>query len=264
MYKIEDLITDKNRELFNQVDKKYKVKLEKSSGDTWGFKIVDGFGIITYVETNYPESCFVHELLHLDTQLHGYRNLKYGFSDAFMNEELVGIIKALDNELQHHKMFTKYIELGYDEKEFYIDSDSETYQKLKSYIKNHKYQPAQRFVQYLSLLAPGGTLNDKQILFLDEAFKKLDKNAYRGFFENIQKVIKDWTNDESYDAEPYLKRLFEVIYDGDKTWFGYGSPDEFPENGFFVGEEFEIDPLEDSPISFSFEGEGFDIDLNEV
>lgn len=237
---VDDLITDKNKELFERVNRQYPVQLVKTNSDTWGSHIEDGKTIITYCDTQYPECCFVHELLHIDTQIKGYKRLRTGIS-AFDQTEFFGtLMSALDNELQHHKMFPEYEKLQYPKEKFYIDSDTSTEAYLRSYVTKKAIEFRPTFLRYLTLITPGGSMSDETKSELKENFKSLNDNSYRAYFDHIDKQFDEWTKTTSYNAEPYLKEMFITISNGEFTWFGYGTSEEFPSNGFFVDKEFDI------------------------
>jgi hypothetical protein len=237
---INDLISDRNRELYEKVNKVYTVELIKTKEDTWSSNINENKAIISYCDTKYPESCFVHELLHFDTQINGYKRLRVGFSGFDQTDYFGKLMTALDNELQHHKMFPKFLKLGYPKEQFYIDNDTETENYLRSYLTKKVIEFKPTFLRYLTLIAPGGLISDIVKDELKEKFKLLDNNKYRAYFDHIDKQFYDWTNTTSLDAEPFLKEMFIAISGGEFTWLGYGTATEFPNNGFFVDKVFAI------------------------
>jgi hypothetical protein len=238
--KIEDLISEKNKELFEKVNKVYPVTLSDSNDDTWSSNIVDNKSIITYCDTKYPESCFTHELLHIDTQIRGYKRLKVGISAFDQTDYFKTLMSALDNELQHHKMFTEYEELGYPKEQFYIDTDTQTENYLRTYLSKKVITFKPTFLRYLTLIAPRGTITGKVKKELKNKFKQLDKDKFKDYFNHIDEQFDKWGKDTSFDAEPYLKEIFIVISGGEFTWFGYGKSEDFPKNGFFVDKVFDI------------------------
>lgn len=237
---IENLITDRNKELFERVNAKYPVLLVKTKDNTWASHIENGNTIITFCDTQYPECCFVHELLHIDTQIKGYKRLRVGIS-AFDQTAFFGtLISALDNELQHHKMFPEFEIMRYQKENFYIDSDTNTENYLRRYVTKKAIEFRPTFLRYLTLIAPGGSMSDITKSELKEKFKSLNNNSYRAYFDHIDQQFEEWAKTPSYNAEPFLIEMFITISNGEFTWFGYGNSEEFPNNGFFVDKEFDI------------------------
>ena len=238
--KVEDLITEKNKDLFERVNSIYPVELIKFDDETWSSQVDNNKAIISYCDTKFPETCFVHELLHIDTQINGYKRLKIGVSGFDTTEYFVTLMTAIDNELQHHKMFSSFIAMGYEKENFYIDNDSETEEYLRNYLTTGVLQFKPTLLRYLTLIAPGGSISETSKAELKESFKSLNNNAFRAYFEHLDKQIEDWSSSNSFSAEPYLKEMFTTISGGDVTWFGYGEAEEFPDNGFFVDKVFQL------------------------
>jgi hypothetical protein len=238
--KIDDLISEKNKALFDRVNKIYPVDIIATSDTTWGSNLKDGKTVISYCDTKYPEECFTHELLHIDTQIKGYKRLRFGFSAFDTSDYFKELMSAIDNELQHHKMFPDFLKMGYNKEQFYIDSDTETEKYLQSYLTKKTIEFRPTFLRYLTLIAPGGCLDDNTKQELKENFKSLNGNSYRAYFDHIDKQFEDWTAVNSYNAEAYLKEMFVTISGGELTWFGYGKAEEFPNNGFYVDKVFQL------------------------
>lgn len=237
---IEQLISDKNRELFNIVNKIYPVEIHFKQKNTWTSSIEDNKTIISYCNTKYPESCFVHELLHIKLQINGFKKLKTGISSCLLNKDLIDIINHLDNHLQHHRMFPEFEKLGYSKEEFYIDSDIKTENKLKKYLSGNNFDFKLTFLHYLTVISPGGSMSKDTIFDLKEEFKTIKQGCYRELIDLIDEIFEEWRNSTDLNYEPLIKNLFGSIQGCDRTWFGYGSSEEFPNNGFFVGEPFKI------------------------
>lgn len=238
--KIDDLISEKNKELFDRVNKNFPVELVATTDTTWGSNLEDSKTVISYCDTQYPEECFTHELLHIDTQMKGYKRLRVGFSAWDTSDYFGKLMSAIDNELQHHKMFPDFLAMGYEKEKFYIDSDTETETYLRSYLTKKTIEFRPTFLRYLTLIAPGGHIDDTARQELKKNFKSLNGNSYRAYFDHIDKQFDDWAKENSYNAEPYLKEMFVTISGGELTWFGYGKATEFPNNGFFVDKIFQL------------------------
>jgi hypothetical protein len=238
--KIQDMQTEKNKDLFKRVNDVYPVVLVTTNADSWESYIDNGKTVISHCDTKYAEECFVHELLHIDTQIKGYKRLRVGISAFDSTEYFKILMSAIDNELQHHKMFPEFIKMGYEKERFYIDKDMETETYLRSYLTKKTIEFRPTFLRYLTLIAPGGCISETSKTELKEHFKSLNNNAFRAYFDHIDKQFADWSSKPSFDAEPLLKEMFLAISGGEFTWFGYGESKEFPNNGFFVDKTFQI------------------------
>jgi hypothetical protein len=147
---------------------------------------------------------------------------------------------ALDQELQHHKMFPQFIALGFPADEFYYDNDIEVLSKIDNFMKVSYHDLLEVLLRYFTVIAPGGTIEYKRLDYYKEQLKTLGNNAFRDKLNLIDDIFSKWTKSKSLDAEPFIKRYFNNISRPSKTWFGYGIPSDFPNNGFFVDEVFSI------------------------
>jgi len=95
-------------------------------------------------------------------------------------------------------------------------------------------------LRYFTVIAPGGAIESERLDFYKEQLKTINNNAFRERLNVIDEIFIQWTKSESLDAESYIKNYFNNIGRPSKTWFGYGTPNEFPNNGFFVDEVFSL------------------------
>jgi hypothetical protein len=246
--KKEKLIDDRNRELYNNVREHYKINLKKSDDHMWGSHIKNNVVIISHSKTNYPISAFTHELLHPDTQLKGYNRVYTGVSlNKDTQPHINRLCNCLDNELQHHKMFEKFVKMGFPPEEFYNDSDNEGIPYLEKIVNSTGETLISLSVDYLSLIAPGGTIPENKLKELRQKFHGYDDGKYIEKFKVIDKIISDWKMDDSYDAEKYIIQFFQNLEAGN-TWVTYDtiqgiSADNFPSTGFFTNDSFSIEEL---------------------
>jgi len=246
--KKEKLIDERNRELYDSVRKHYKVNLKKSDDHMWGSHIEKDAVIITHSKTNHPISAFTHELLHPDTQIKGYKRIRGGVSlDMESHKHLVRICSCLDNELQHHKMFDKFVGLGFPPNEFYNDLDSETIPYLEKIVELKGEPFISLCVDYLTLIAPGGVIPKDKYTELQQKFYSYDNGKFENQIKVIDKIIADWKNDSSYNAEQYIIQFFKNLNAG-QTWITYDaiqdiSSENFPDTGFFTDTDFTIEEL---------------------
>lgn len=247
-------IIEKNKKLktlFEEVSSEYLVQFKKGTGDTWGSHIEKkkkkNRAIVSWVNTKEPEAAIAHELLHFKTQIKGYKRIRLGLS--LDNEILKGengflkiICDAIDNEIQHHKMYNEYMSLGLKPEAFFTDSDIGTEARIKEYLKEENSDFVFLFVQYLTLIAPGGHISKENKELLKKEFRNQANGQFKDKFDQIDKIINMYINDDNYDAEKYIIDLINLLEAG-RIWIGYGDGSEFPKNGFFVGTSFDLNDI---------------------
>lgn len=241
---LKHLIDETNRDLYKRVTTHLPIQLYKSGDGYWTSNMEEKRIKIGYSSTNHPIAAFTHELLHIDTQLNGYRRLRSGLSlNPAVHQQLPFLCEAIDNEFQHHKMYSKFIEMGYDPDQFYGDLDAQAEQ----YISIGVHAPGQSLLSitniYFTLIAPGGSIPQPRIAELKEVFRRYAEGAYREVFNTIDGIIEDWKTDPHYIAEPYIRRYMDVIGCVD-TWISYQmDATDFPANGFFINRSFTMDEV---------------------
>ncbi len=153
------------------------------------------------------------------------------------------IVQCIDNELQHHKMYQKYVDLGFDPCEFYCDSDIEAAAYLERVITDKNQNFIDLFPDYMTAIAPGGEDPEKMIE-IARKFHRYDFSRHMKRFSQIDGIIEEWVNSPSYDAEDTVKRIFGILRIND-VWIcnNEGKPD-FPESGFFVDTPFNYSQIQ--------------------
>lgn len=236
---IEEILKQNKKvaELFSEINTWKPILFQEdnnSEDNTWGSHIDEnGNAVISYCETNNKLTYLAHELLHFKVQKDGYRRIKSCcYHPLFRNNEL---LDALDNELQHHKMFPIFIGLGLDGKKFYCDSDLQIYAVLKRNLEKNSNQLNDFIVDYFSLIAPGGTLSNQKKDILKHKFQK---KVGKDYLDKIDIIFRNWIRDKSFNSEIYIKQIYNLIEPKIYAWIGYGKSAEFPNNGFFINEPF--------------------------
>ena len=255
-------IFDENKQiksLYDYVNTHYPVELKKAENNNgvWsaGIQLIEEkyFANIFWCPTKHPQAALVHELLHIKNQILGFRKIRVGItikkeSDNkkilcdVIDDSLKKVCEIVDNELQHHKMYSEFISLGFRPEQFYSNDDIEAEKHLTKYLqlKLNDTNFIGIAIQYLSLIAPGGYIFDKKKQELKIEFRKLNNREFVKNFDEIDSLINDYINDNSYNAEPYIKRFINNLdYKYKRVWLGYSSDmKDFPKGGFFVDEEF--------------------------
>lgn len=119
----------KVRALFETLTAQTSVTFREVKQGEWICETVDGRTDIDVGPTKYPVEALAHELLHTELKLAGYR--QYTLLGALVPQErrqlYSQVLSMLDNELQHHRMFHRFGQLGLAGKRFYNDADKSTF-----------------------------------------------------------------------------------------------------------------------------------------
>ncbi|MEX2499047.1 MAG: hypothetical protein WD397_09270 [Wenzhouxiangellaceae bacterium] len=143
------------------------------------------------------------------------------------------LIECLDNELQHHRMFRKFLELGYEPQNFYNDEDSEVAGYLEKVLNNTGATLLERMPDYMTLIAPGGSLTNREKAKLSSRFRASISN--REAFDAIDEATAKWKHDDSLNQEVTVSSIISTIPGEHSSWIGFDNGAGFPESGFFVG-----------------------------
>jgi hypothetical protein len=210
-----------------------------SDDDSWGTTVTTAGTILT-AHDEHLESCLAHELLHLWLQARGYRRIRRGVSSFDETGWLGQFITALDNELQHHRMFPRYLALGLDPRWFYGSSDQQTAACLEAQLANPHRDIKSMVLAYLTCIAPGGELTPDEAAQFNKRLHEDSGGAYHERLAVIDAAFAEWRAAWfTLNAEPFVRQIMLSLENPTRTWFGYGAFAAFPENGFFVGEPFE-------------------------
>jgi hypothetical protein len=109
------------------------INYRESPDADWGSDVVGDVGIVVYAEDRRrPASCLGHELLHLKLQAQGYRRIRCGVSNFAESNWLRQFLTAMDNELQHQRMFDQFLAMGFRSEQFY--GSAETAVQPKTFV----------------------------------------------------------------------------------------------------------------------------------
>lgn len=228
--------------LWAAVNAKLTVSFKPSDDTHWG-SMADGNGtaVVSTAPTAHPVESLAHELLHLNLRNEGYRNLRLILWPRDKSGRYGShLISALDNELQHHRMFALFQSLGFDPKFFYHDGDTSTATYLAKATRQKGEDFRQPLCDYLTLIAPGGTLTDAQIPSFHQEFRRMARGAFGSKFDEVDRIIGDWKTSPDLNAEPYVRRIIHLLEDPAIMWIGYNKQEAFPADGFFIDQSFEI------------------------
>jgi hypothetical protein len=226
--------------LLVEVQENYKMRYHRSKSSSWGCQVEGALADISYAKTKHPGGALAHELLHVVTQYKGYRRIRVGFSTIDQTRCFLRLMTCLDNELQHHKMYPRFVQLGFAPYEFYGDDDIDTPSHLEDALNRPPQDILDILPDYFTLIAPGGTLTQQQRHDFEQRFMQLNGGEFSPQLTKIKSAINLWASATSYDAQPTLREIFMTLQNPCFTWFGY-SNSERPPAGFFVDQVFKVE-----------------------
>lgn len=243
--KIEDLIDERNNELYRQINAHLEIVLEENQdwrAEAWDSYIHDGVAVILYCPTSFPSASFTKELLRIHAQIRGFRPVVSGLSrNSQVNERMQTIIKSLNHHFLNHKTAREFVALGYPPEQFQDDDDGGTSYFLKDQLQSDGQSALNLAIMYLSFIEPLMPIPEGDKHIIQQLFNRYDGGKFKQYFECIDETLSSWVETESYDAEKYMVEFLAnagVI----NTWLSYqldSKHSAFPENGFFIGELFD-------------------------
>ena len=149
---------DAVKDLYACVSEQSPITIKSIGKGPWGSTTENGQTTISVAPTQWPSESLSHELLHAKLKLLGYR--QYSTVCSMNNDQglLKSIVEALDNELQHHRMFTEFLTMGFNPIHFYFDGDTDAYRTIRKEIKlmGPSTHVGQFFLKFVTVIAPGG------------------------------------------------------------------------------------------------------------
>lgn len=239
---IKKVRSDKRLEgILREVSAKVRLKFQTSKSGEWSANLKDGKATIGYSRCRSPSAALAHELLHIDTQLRGYRRMRIGFSSIDQTGSFKRLMDCLDNELQHHKFYLKFLSMGFGPDQFYCDSDRDA----EKYLNQAAQQGYQKLVDlipdFLTVIAPGGSLSHNSQQRLRETFLAVENGKCSQQLRAIEDLFSEWAVSGAYDASETVKKIMLIIQPtSNYTWIGFDFNDRPPGSGFFVDAQFSV------------------------
>jgi hypothetical protein len=229
------------RRLYEEVRSHTPIVFIPSNDIHWGSKTQNGQTTIYHAAADYPEACLAHELLHAKVKCNGYKQYTVFICGTSKKDTLAYLLETLDNELQHHKFYREFLDLGFEASQLYADSDKDVWTELRSAIaKRSQTDPLEAFLtSYVTIIAPGGVENKSQ---RREAERRLRKRSPPGQWERIISIgnaITRFGDNTSLDAGPTVAEILKTLGGYEPTWIGWS--EQFPGSGLFVGKPFTVD-----------------------
>lgn len=237
--------------LLGSIQRQIPINYEWSDGAFWGAHIENGCAVITVAQTGHPSAALVHELLHIDLQLKGYRRPSGFISDISDSATFKQLMTCLDNELQHQRMFDPFCSMNFRSNLFYADSDVNTERFLLNELAKAQDR-IKRAIHFFTVIAPGGAVGESGRNHLRKKFRTVDGGLHEPVWVAIEAIVGRWKNDVSFDVTPYLKEILLIlapttIDKPHRSWITFqpatGEGFEFPGAGEFVEGGFLLDDL---------------------
>lgn len=227
--------------LLQDVQQRIKLRFEKSSNSDWLSNIESDHAVIEYAGCRHPSAALAQELLQLDLQLSGYRRIRLGISSAIEIDAMPNFINVLDHELQRHKIYDRFLALGFTPDQFYRDADKDTFPYLNQVLLTEPESIVSVIPPFLMLLAPGGVLSLDAYQDLYDRFLRIRNGLYAKQLLTIEQLLIDWSKAATLDQTLTVRKIMLTIEPkGNFSWFGFRDETGFPDEGFFVDEAFSV------------------------
>jgi hypothetical protein len=218
----------------------YQINYEEVEGPSWDCGIRGNVATIGFAKAKHPEPCLGHELLHVILHNEGFRQIRRGFSVTI--PDAMRLIKALNNELQHHKMFPKFLDAKFPANRFYNESDAQIHAHVQKDIGELNDNPLNAAVLTLTIVAPGGILTTANQADYLADLSKINSGKFGSCVTQVTEAIAAWRNNASLNTESTIVAIFKAIKHPSRSWFGYTEDAVPPDEGFFTDEKFVVDP----------------------
>lgn len=235
--------------LYEAVHARSPVSFTPSDNDLWS-SVTDGAGTtIGVAETVRASEALAHELLHAELKLAGHRPYRGDCSSHFsclpepQRAVLRQLLRALSNELQHHRMLDRFTALGFSPKYFYSDADKNAYKVVRRTVESlKKNAPSEHFLfPFLTVVAKGGQGDEKARVQLRNFIQIKAATATWTALEAIERTIDEWSSSSDLEAGPTIVEILKHLGGYDQTWVGRSM--DFPADGLFVGSNFTIEDI---------------------
>lgn len=226
--------------LLQSVQQRTRLKFEKSDSEHWLSSVEGERAVIEYAGCRHPSAALAQELLTIDLLLSGFRPVRLGISSVFDQEAMPTFINVLNHELQRHKIYARFLALGFTPEQFQHDSDKDTFPYLQQVLMTEPDNIARIIPPFLMLLSPGGTLTLDAFQDLYDRFLRIN-TAWTKQLLTIEQLLKDWEQSETLDQTLTVRKILLTIEPkGNFSWFGFSDEKGFPDDGFYIDEAFSV------------------------
>jgi hypothetical protein len=144
------------------------------------------------------------------------------------------ILGPLDNELQHHRMYSRFAAAGFDGAKFYCDTDDSALRETRREIRQFDgaTHPSVALLKWLTIIAPGGCGTEKELRQIRSFMRtKVGSATYRKL-QRIEEILKDWGDSSVTDAGPAIVDILQILGVFSGCWIGFSS--NYPADGYVV------------------------------
>ncbi|MBL7987112.1 MAG: hypothetical protein JNJ94_03510 [Chlorobi bacterium] len=208
-YTIDNLVDDRNRALYTELNAQLPLRLETSTVPYWGSRFGAESATIFMVPTEHPVASFTHELLHLKLRLDGLIR-----PTAFTSRPLdLETVNFFYNELAHHKMFPLFLGMGFQPDEFYSQLDAAQSHDL---LANDFAQLRMRRRSERSLLIGLDVARPYMLIYAPSELRasmvryaqQLDELADRRCLRMLDDMLIEWIETDTLDMRRALARIY--------------------------------------------------------
>jgi hypothetical protein len=217
----------------SEAEKVYVLNIAPTSDKLWFSRVGSDKAIIGMADTKRPLPCFAHEILHVCLSARGYKHIvEAGNTDPIKLKLLQALLSALDNELQHHRMFEEFVAAGFQATEFFHDGDAAGHADVLTDIEalTKNYESAFALLPFLTLIAPGGDWPDGVRESLTQALEDKVSEDTWDRLQDIKGIIGSWKLQQDLDATNTVAAIIETLGDFDFTYVG--EPNSYPDGAF--------------------------------
>ncbi len=204
-----------------EADKAFELQIAPTRAAEWFSQVREGKAQIGMAETKRPLPSFAHEILHICLSARGYKHVvEIANMDEHKRNVLKAIVEALDNELQHHKMFDEFVAAGFNGGEFYHDGDDVSHADIRKEIEELPQHPVAAFFVFLTLLAPGGSWPEGE---REELTRLLQQKVSMDTWDKLQKIsalVDRWKKQADLDPTETVADIIDTLGDFDDTFVG--------------------------------------------
>lgn len=238
------------RSLYDEVNASSPIKIVPDEGHCWGSITRTAGTEISVAVTAFPAESLYHELLHAQLKIGGYRQYNQ-YLQAAVSFPLNVLGDALDNELQHHRFFSKFTDAGFNPAHFYHDGDVEAYDRIRQDIGDRNpadTSAATYFLRYLTVLSPGGHGSEEEREGLKQYFsEKVPKDKMQAVAAAAAEVLAFGASDRLDPGDTIVKVAQRL--GGFQGWW-VGKSQNFPDDGVFTGKVFTFDDAQAFALQF--------------
>jgi hypothetical protein len=153
------------------------------------------------------------KLLHARLKIRGYR--RYTTLGTMDDEpQLLNYLsEALDNELQHHKMYPQFRDMGFKPDEFYHDNDEVDFAALQAEIGSIRpdEHPGALLLNFVILIAPGGSESGDIRIEMRRIFQERCGAANWDKMLAIEREFDAWERAGDLDAGMTIAAIFKHL-----------------------------------------------------